>query len=210
MQNSYGKDNKERVPFEYYRELFSKANPKEMSVRCNIPFDEDKKYFCARLMGENIKVFHPDGKFIKSDGSEIHGYPERILLLRYLSQLEYFPSSGKYLTYRDSAGGSVYFANFEGRCIKRLAHAFGYKLEDFTKAMERLKADRLDLGDAAYEFEFIDNMRIAFILWGADDEYPPSAQILFGDNMTASFTAEDLAVACDLSISKLKQTANNK
>lgn len=44
-----------------------------------------------------------------------------------------------------------------------------------------------------------------FILWAGDEEFPPSAQILFSDNFPLSFEAEDLAVVGDISIGTLKK-----
>jgi hypothetical protein len=42
------------------------------------------------------------------------------------------------------------------------------------------------------------------ILWEGDDEFPPSAQILFSDNFPVSFQAEDMAVMGDVIIGAMK------
>ncbi|MBR4755026.1 MAG: DUF3786 domain-containing protein, partial [Lachnospiraceae bacterium] len=44
-----------------------------------------------------------------------------------------------------------------------------------------------------------------FILWAADDEFPPSSQILFSDNFEYAFKAEDMAVVGDISIGAMKK-----
>ena len=36
-------NNKEEKPFEFYLEKYQKLDPKEVSERCNIPYDEEKK-----------------------------------------------------------------------------------------------------------------------------------------------------------------------
>jgi len=46
-----------------------------------------------------------------------------------------------------------------------------------------------------------------FILWEGDEEFPPSAQILFEDNFPYAYQAEDMAVAGDVSITTLKVLA---
>jgi hypothetical protein len=41
---------------------------------------------------------------------------------------------------------------------------------------------------------------MSVLFWAADEEFPPSAQILFDDN----FPAEDIAVACTVAADRLK------
>ena len=45
-------------------------------------------------------------------------------------------------------------------------------------------------------------MRI--FIWEGDEEFPPSAQILYSDNFAEGFTAEDRAVAADILIAAIK------
>ena len=73
--------------------------------------------------------------------------------------------------------------------------------------MERLGGTPIPSGDAAYQFEFLDNLFVRFILWAGEDEFPPSSQILFSDNFPHAFTAEDMAVVGDISIGTLKELA---
>ena len=70
--------------------------------------------------------------------------------------------------------------------------------------MEKMGATPVKMGDIAYSFEVLDGFSMIFILWEGDDEFEPSAQILFSDNFPVAFRAEDLAVAGDISITNLK------
>ena len=71
--------------------------------------------------------------------------------------------------------------------------------------MEKIGAEKISNGDAGYEFEFLNDLKLRFILWAGDDEFPPSAQILFSDNFPMAFTqGEDMAVVGDVSINMLK------
>ena len=42
------------------------------------------------------------------------------------------------------------------------------------------------------------------LVWAGDDEFPPSAQILYSDNFEQGFAPEDRVVAGDLLISIVK------
>lgn len=102
--------------------------------------------------------------------------------------------------------GELYIQPFTGRCIKRLTYGFGFKLKAFAEGMEKIPGvKKIPMGDVAYEFELIDGYRMRFIFWAGDEEFPPSAQILYSDNFQFGFHAEDMVVAGDLSITTLKR-----
>ena len=51
---------------------------------------------------------------------------------------------------------------------------------------------------------------MSIIIWEGDDEFPSKAQILFDDNFPSAFSAEDIAVAGDICISRLKALKDSK
>ena len=210
MVFDYDKDSKERVPYEYYLERYQKEDPLAISDRTQIPYDEKAGVFTLRLMGCTYQISWPEYQITAVPENEICHYPlenaanARILVLRYFLEGTAAPASGKFLTYREMPWGEVYFRQFQGRCIFRLAYGFGGKLDQFQSIMERLGGVRIEYGDCGYEFEFMNNLRLRFILWAGDDEFPPSAQILFADNFSAAFHGEDMAVVGDVSIGVLK------
>lgn len=170
MNFNYDKDSKEKIPYEHYLALYQKADPLEISRRTGIPYDEEKKEFTLRLMGTGYRVSYPDYTVLHLE-ERVGVYPletaanARILILRYLVEGVEAPSTGKFLTYREIPWGEVYFKQFQGRCISRLAFGFGSKLEAFAEAMEKIGGEKLDYGDMSYEFEFLNNLRMRFILW---------------------------------------------
>ena len=163
-----------------------------------------------RLMGYRYLVDYPEFAVHKEHEEEEGAFllldtvAAKISVLRFLISGQVVKSSGKYLTYREVPWGEVYFRQFEGRCLTRLKFAFGFKLDKFCEAMEQLGAKKLTLGDASYEFEYINGLHVRFILWTGDDEFPPASQILFEDNFPYAYQAEDLAVVGDISITTLK------
>lgn len=77
------------------------------------------------------------------------------MVLRYLTEGGAAPSTGKFLTYREIPWGEVYFKQFQGRCLFRLAFGFGGKLDAFREIMERVGAQAISSGDVGYELEFM-------------------------------------------------------
>lgn len=163
------------------------------------------------MMQKRFLIKWPECTIRKAD-PEGHGYgamedgiPPKIMVMRYLTRGVSSTGSGNFLTYREVPHGEVYFRQFQGRCMMRLAFGYGSNLSLFHVQMEKIGAKKLDMGDAAYEFEFLDKYFVRFILWAGDDEFPPSSQILFSDNFPLSFETEDLAVVGDISINTLKK-----
>ena len=213
MEFSYEKDNKERIPLEHYLEEYRKLDPEEAAQRCGVAYDPKNRQFHIRLLGYSYLVDFPEFDVHKEEeGQEgvfllLSQAAAKIIVLRFLISGQMVKSAGKYLTYREVPWGVVYFRQFEGRCLARLKFGFGFKLDAFCAAMEKMGAEKISMGDAAYEFEFINGLHVRFILWEGDDEFPPSSQILFEDNFPYAYQAEDLAVVGDLSIATLKGLA---
>ena len=192
MDFDYAKDSKEQRPYEYYLKTYQEIDPKEISERTGFFYDEEKKVFTVVFMGSTYEISLEEAMNAK------------IFMVRYLSEKAKTLSSGKFLTYREVPWGEVYFRQFQGRCLMRLAFSYGNKLEAFKKVMTAMGAKPLEQGDCAFELEFMEGFFIRLILWEGDDEFPPSSQILFSDNFAVTFAAEDLAVAGDICINMMK------
>jgi hypothetical protein len=206
------KNQQQEAPLAHYRALYKTLDPGEIARRCGLAFDKEAGCFSLRLMGTEYRAAFPEFEVRDLAQQAAAGKPgldpyEQILLLRYLCEGKFFEAQGKRLSYNEIPWGSVYYRNFEGRCLKRLAFAFGNDLGNFRRLMEEwsaLGALPLDQGDAAYRFEFLNGLFISLLLWAGDEEFPPSAQILFDDNFIFAFTAEDLAVVGEVVIDRLK------
>jgi hypothetical protein len=140
-------------------------------------------------------------------GEPLRDPAEKILLNRYLCEGRYVPGRGEQLSYNEVPSGSLYYRNFEGRCLKRAAFAFGNDPALFRRIVEGLPGLRfaaLGKGDAGYRFEFLNGLFMSLLIWAGDEEFPPSAQMLFDDNFVLAFAAEDLAVVGEVVIRRLK------
>ena len=193
-------NNKEEVPFSYYAEAFSKADPAEISSRLGIPFENNT--FRLTLLGQPYTIPHPVG-------DDDHIVPEcplpvQTFLLRYLLEAKQVPWAGTWKTFREMPWGELYIKPYTGRVLTRAAFTFGTRVEKFRAACEKLGATPLKHGDAGFEFDFIGGYKMQLLVWGPDEEFPPNAQVLYSDNFADGFAAEDRVVAGDILISHIK------
>lgn len=202
-------NNKELVPLEHYLKEYAKADPMEISARTGVDYDAKRQVFSVRFLGRSYEVAWPEFAVACLDESGVYSplaetNPAKILVVRFLLEGAACASTGKFLTYREVPWGEVYYRQFNGRCMMRLAFSYGNRLEQFHSACRALEAEPVKAGDAAYQFEIFPGYFVQFLLWEGDEEFPPSSQILFSDNFPAAFHAEDLVVVCDVIIGTLK------
>lgn len=195
-------NNKTGVPLEHYRSVYRSLDPAAVSARTGSGFDGT--CFSLTLLGRAVKVSFPEGKVeYTNDGASLDDVSS-ILLIRYLIEGARAAPRAKFMAYAEMPWGEAYLAPFTGRCIKRLAFGFGFDLKKFADRCEALGGVKAEGGDAAYDIPFLENLTLRLILWAGDDEFSPSAQILFSDNFQFAFTAEDLAYVGDVVINALK------
>lgn len=208
----YGKDSKERLPWEHYLSQYQESDPKEIAARLGISYDEEQKYFILKFLGTVYQISWPDFQ-VSHEADDMGFYPletmtyARTLTIRFLLNGAEASGTGKFKTYREMPWGEVYLRQFDGRCIKRLAFSYGNRIKDFQAIMEHMHCVPVKHGDIAYQLEIFPDYLVQMILWEGDDEFPPSSQILFSDNFPISFQAEDMAVMGDVIIGSLKSFA---
>ena len=190
-------NNKEEVPFSYYAELFAKADPAEMASRLGVPFENG--VFELTLLGREYTVSHPEATVTPECV-----LPVQTFLLRYLLEAKMVSWAGAWKTFREMPWGELYIKPYTGRVLTRAAFTFGTRVEKFRAACEKLGATPLTHGDAGFEFDFIGGYKMRILVWAADEEFPPNAQVLYSDNFADGFAAEDRVVAGDILISHIK------
>ena len=195
------------VPLAYYEELFAQADPEALARRCGVAFqwsEEGKRgSFSLKVLGRPMNIVWPSLAVTYDDEGPAPADKEKIIIADLLLHGQLVPTTGKFIPYSDVPWGNHYLKAFQGRCIQRLAYMFK-SADQFMRACERLGGIPSEGGDASYDFDFVGGVWIRLTMWEADEEFPPSAQILFSDNAPLAFTAEDLAVVGDITLGVLK------
>lgn len=196
-------NHKEEVPFAHYAQLFSVLDPREALER--LPdVGWDGKEFQVTLLGRIYAIAHPDYAIRALDGGKAPSLPAQTFLLRYLLESREVPWGGQWKTFREMPWGEMYIQPYTGRVLTRAAFTFGTRLEAFRRAAEKMGAVPLKHGDAGYQFTLVGNYHIQLLIWEGDEEFPPSAQVIYSDNFAQGFAAEDRVVAGDLLITAVK------
>ena len=194
------KNNKEEVPFEHYLQRFRQMDPEDVVRRLEIPLIDGA--FAIRFIGQTYTITWPDYTISAGDPGAfaLRKLPAQTFLLRYLLEGKHLPATGAWKTFQQLPWGEVYLTPFNGRCIQRCAFTFGRDPGRFAEACRKLGGEKIEQGDAGFEFTVMQDYRIRICVWEADEEFGPGAQILFSDNFAAGFLAEESVAAAELLI----------
>lgn len=193
-------NNKEEVPFSYYAELYSKADKAEIGNRLGVTAENG--VFSVTLMGKTYTV--TETAEITDEQGNAPALPVQTFLLRYLLGGKNVPALGNWKTFREMPWGELYIKPYTGRVLTRAAFTFGTRVASFCAAAEKMGATPVNHGDAGYEFSLVGEYHIRLLVWAGDDEFPPSAQVLYSDNFEEGFAPEDRVVAGDILITAIK------
>ena len=194
-------NHKEEIPLAHYQALFRQADPDEIIAR--LPFVRRQgSALTVRLLGKACRI---ENGAVTGESGEIPPKQVQTFLLRFLLEGKNEPFPGEWKTFRELPWGTVYLAPYTGRILRRAAFAFGNRLEEFRAAAERLGGLPIETGDAGYQFDLIGDYRLRLLIWEGDEEFPPSAQLLYSANFGPGFAAEDRVVAGELLIDALRQ-----
>ena len=196
-------NHKEEVPFAHYEALYKALDPQEVTSRLpDVSFDDSA--FHLTLLGRGFSITYPGCEFRADDGGALPPLPTRTFLLRYLLESRHVPFGGTWKTFREMPWGEMYIKPYTGRVLSRAAYTFGTRTAAFKAAAEKMGGIPLPHGDAGYQFDLIGSYRMQLLVWAGDEEFPPSAQVLYSDNFSEGFAPEDRVVAGDILISTIK------
>ncbi len=195
-------NHKEEVPFAHYEERFRHLDPAEAAERTGAKWNGVEFY--VNLLGREFAISHPDYALRALDDGKLPPLPTQTFLLRYLLESKQASWGGQWKTFREMPWGEMYIKPYTGRVLTRAAFTFGFRLDAFRSACEKMGATALMHGDAGYQFNLIGDFMIQILVWEGDDEFPPNAQVIYSDNFAEGFAAEDRVVAGDILISTIK------
>ena len=196
-------NHKEEVPFAHYEALFSQLQPQDAVSRLGEEIWNGEE-FRVRLLGREFSISHPKYELRALDGGSLPPLPTQTFLLRYLLESKEVRWDGGWKTFREMPWGEMYITPYTGRVLTRAAFTFGTRINAFRAACEKMGAVSLKHGDAGFQFDFIGSYQMQILVWEGDEEFPPSAQVLYSDNFSDGFAPEDRVVAGDILISTIK------
>ena len=127
----------------------------------------------------------------------------RVLLLHHLLHADGNPVTGRWVAYKDIPGGLLYSGVFARRVTEPLVKKYGTSAKSFREAGTRFSGEMAGVGDASFCLQAFPRVPLQYVLWEGDDEFPPSAQLLFDSSVVHYLPLEDIVVLGQITTGRL-------
>ncbi len=164
--------------------------------------DQDEERILIPFFSEPYTIRLPQVE-VFSPGKKTVSLVTRALLLHYLLKADGTLPTGKWSSYKDIPGGLLYAGVFGRRVTEPLLKRFGRSARLFREAGTRLGGQLAELGDASFILHAFPRVSLEYVLWEGDDEFPPSAQLLFDSSVDHYLALEDIVVLGQITTGRL-------
>lgn len=117
-----------------------------------------------------------------------------LLILHYLARRAEGlpPTTGEWLSLTELSLGGRFSEVYVERAVGPLREAFGADPGRLFEALATAPGERVERADAAIVVEVLPGVPVLVDVWGADEEFPPEAGLLFDRGITSVFVTEDI------------------
>jgi len=158
------------------------------------------------FFSEPHHIFFPQIEFYSRSKKTV-SLVTRILLLHYLIRADGSPITDQWVGYKDIPGGLVYSSVFARRVTDPLVRRFGRSAKWLKEAGIQLRAETAGVGDASFILKAFPFIPLQYVLWEGDDEFTPTAQLLFDASVDHYLSLEDIVVLGQITTGRLIQRA---
>jgi len=154
----------------------------------------DAAYSSFRMFGKDVLFCKQDCSLTYTGSGAQAKQSEHILLLHYLLRETPVKESGTYVSFRDLPAGQFYWTPFLNRTVNPLVRRYGNDTENLRKALGRFDWSAVELGDLGANIHCFGNIYVTLAYHVGDDEFAPTADVLFDSNIKHLFCTEDAVV----------------
>lgn len=191
----------------YWKELRA-MDPAEVCRRSLARYDEGEKAYELRVLNDDLLIYPEKGrvKRVSQPASQNDGPPgfnAVLVSVHYLIRAREVPMAREYVTENQLTDGSFFFKGPHALPSWKIERRFGHNDATFLEKGRLIGGAPIDFGDVGLEFLVLPRIQIAYILWVADEEFPPRAQILFDASADKHFALDVVWAMCNLVTNKL-------
>jgi hypothetical protein len=118
---------------------------------------------------------------------------DRVLALHYLLNETPVRETGELISFRDLPGGAFYLGPFLSRTVAPLVKSVGSDLGALRARLGRFTWSELTLGDLGARIHAVGALNVTLVYRAGDDEFAPSAEVLFDAAVKRALSTEDAA-----------------
>ena len=165
-------------------ENLGNSNPDEVCRRTGAIFDHTSGLYSLKSFGEDFSLF-PQDKKISGTTPEGDALVKKLAFFFHFSVVCYLNSAkdisltGRLIKPVNMKEGQLFFRGSHLLPLDRVAEKYGSDRDGFLKRGDALCGEQISYGDAALRLFPLPRVPLVVILWIADEEFPPRADLLF-------------------------------
>lgn len=182
------------VALEIAVDKLSSADPRQVSMNSGVLFNREQDSYIVPYLNRKYLVKHSTGEISPMhDGKEV-SIQLRILFLHYLTTAAGESLKNEWITFKELSGGAIYIGPYQKRTIKPFLKYFGEQPQRFQEIAASLGGISASYGDLCMILRPFPRVPVGFVLWEGDEEFPPSANILYDASAPGYLPTEDYAL----------------
>ena len=189
-----------------YRIAVEKLNGSDIPLLCRnrgAQYVERDKLILLDYLNRPHRIQLPDAEIARVGSEEPVSIREKLLILHYLTGATGTPAEGKLIAFKEIPEGNIYYPTFVKRAIKPVQDYFGPSPSRLLDASINMGGEKVEYGDVGVGISAFPRVRLILLVWEGDEEFAPSANILFNDSITGYLSTEDIVVLCETMVWKL-------
>ena len=156
------------------------------------------------LMNRVYQIRYPEGEVICRDDPGPVDVMKKAILLRYLNNAKEASGEEKLIGFNELPSGSFYNPAFSQSVVKPFTDFFGKVPQKLKWTAKRLGGTEVPFGDVGVKIPFLPKVKISFIIWEGDDEFPPDGKILFNSHIASYLSTEGVVIASAMTFNELR------
>lgn len=173
----------------------SSADPRHVSMNSGVLFNREQDSYIVPYLNRKYLVNHSTGEVspLQRNDKEV-SIQQQILFLHYLTAAGGEALQNEWITFKELPGGAIYTNPYRNRTLIPLLKYFGEQPRRFQEIAASLGGISASFGDLCMILRPFPRVPIGFVLWEGDEEFPPSANILYDASAPGYLPTEDYAL----------------
>jgi hypothetical protein len=182
-------------------ELFSRNTGSQLHVNAS-----ETGVFELTLWNQSVIVTYPDWVARDAVNQATLSITTQGLLLYYFLTADGIQPGQKWISFRELPNGRFYNQAYQGYTGAELTRTFKNDLDHLDRSVARLGGvqpgvNSQILGDRVYMFQALPHLAMLVVYWCGDEDFPPSAQILF-ENTAPHYLPTDVCAYLGSSLTR--------
>lgn len=176
------------------------CDSEEIASKTGTTYDNYSGTLKLQFMSDIYQVNCQDGDVVMLNGDTLNDTVLKTLLLHYLTSENSMSLTGKHISFSEIPGGGAIYDNaYQKRVIKPLIKTFGYNIDLLREASNKYGGKESSYGDISLIIPVFPFIPITYVIWRGDEEFSPSATILFDESVSSYLPVEDIVIMASIS-----------